>query len=92
MTHGMTDWPGNSGKMASHRNFKLSFCNRLWDIDRGFLLQFGVIWNFGCQGYSTNCKLTIVKQGMTDWLSNDLKMTSGTNLKVSISWDVFIRF
>ena len=44
MTHGMTDWPGNSGKMVSHRNFKLSFCNRLWDTDRGFLLQFGVIW------------------------------------------------
>ena len=39
----MTDWPGNDEKIMSDNDFKLSFFNRLWDTDRGFLSQFGVI-------------------------------------------------
>lgn len=39
MKHEMTDWPGSNGAMTSHRNFKLSFGNRLWEIDRGFFVS-----------------------------------------------------
>ena len=40
---------------------------------------------FGCQGYPSNCKLTIVKQGMTDWPGNDAKITSDSSLKLGFS-------
>ena len=33
---GVTEWPGNYGKIMSHSNFKLHFANRSWDTDRGF--------------------------------------------------------
>ena len=39
----MTDWPGNGGKRKSDSNFKLSFYNRPWDTDKGFLFKFGAI-------------------------------------------------
>ena len=46
----MTDWPNNDGKMTSHSNFKLGFYNGLSNTDRGFLSQFGVIWEVWLPG------------------------------------------
>ena len=40
---------------------------------------------FGCQGYSSNCKLTTVNQGMTNWSDNSEKIASGSSLKLTFS-------
>ena len=38
---------------------------------------------FGFHGYSSDWKLDIVKQGMSDWHGNDGEMTSHSNSRLS---------
>ena len=40
---------------------------------------------FGCHGHSRNCKLTTVKQKLTNSPSNDRKITSDNILKLRFS-------
>ena len=49
------------------------------------VLNFNLVWfeKFAFQGYSIICKLTIAKQGMTDWLGSDEKTTSDSSLKLT---------
>ena len=41
----MWDWKRNEGKTTSHSNLQLRFSERSLDLVRGFLVQFGLIWN-----------------------------------------------
>ena len=73
---------GQWRKKTSRSNNKLRFSERSLDLVRGFLFQFGVIWE-------VRWKMAIVKQGTSDWPGNDLKITSHSNLKLSASkWGV----
>ena len=50
-----------------------------------------MIDEFGFHGYLSDWKMAIIEQGMSDWLGNDGKMTSHSNLKVRAfkrSWGV----
>ena len=40
---GMSEWWSNDRKMTSHRNFKVRFSERPFDLVRGFLFEFAVI-------------------------------------------------
>ena len=40
----MLDWPAKYGKITSHSNLGPGFSKKPWDVTRGFLFQFGVIW------------------------------------------------
>ena len=40
----MPNWPDNDRKMTSHSNFKIKLSERSLHLVRGFLFQFGVIW------------------------------------------------
>ena len=40
---------------------------------------------FGFHGHSSDLKLDIVMQGMSDWVGNDRKMTSHNNFKLKCS-------
>ena len=44
LKQGMSDWQGSDGKITSHSNLKLRFCEKSLVLVRGFLFQFGVIW------------------------------------------------
>ena len=46
----MSDWPGSNGKMTSHSNLKLRLSEASLDVVRGFLFQFGVIWEVWLPG------------------------------------------
>ena len=39
----MSDWPGSESKITSNSNFKLRLSERLFDIVKWLLSQFGVI-------------------------------------------------
>ena len=60
---------GQWRKKTSRSNNKLRFSERSLDLVKGFLFQFGVIWE-------VRWKMAIVKQGMSDWPGNDGKITS----------------
>ena len=79
---------GNDGKMTRHSNFKLRFSERSLDLGRGFYelcMNFMRFDKCGFHGYSSDWKLDIVKQGMSDWPGNDGKMTSRSYFKVRFS-------
>ena len=69
--------------MKSHRNFKLRFSEKSLNLVRGF--YFVRIEKFGLHGYSSNRKLTIAKQAMSNWPGSDGKMTSHYNFKLRLS-------
>ena len=43
LKQGISDWPGNDGKMTSHNNFKVRFSGRSLNVVIGVLFQFGLI-------------------------------------------------
>ena len=47
----MSDWLSND--MMSHSNFKTSFSERRCELVRGFLFEFGVIWEILLSGVIT---------------------------------------
>ena len=71
--------------MTLHWNFKLEFSKRTLDLIRGFLFYFGVIWDVWLPVLIISEKMVIVKQGMSDWLGSDGKMTSRNNFKLGFS-------
>ena len=82
---GIWDWPISDGKITSQNNFKLRFSESSLDLVRDFSMTLMRFDNFGPHGYSSDCKLNIVKQGMWDWSVNDVKMTSHNNFKLRFS-------
>ena len=75
-------------RITSNRVFAISLRIQI----EFFVLNLVLFEKFGCWGYSTNCKLTIVKHVLTNWLGNGEKMTSQSNWKLRFpksSWDVF---
>lgn len=78
---GMVDCFGSYRKITLHIDFKLRFHDKTWIqflVLIFWFFSFNLVWfeSFACQGYSSNLRMTILKQWMTDWSRSNEKMTS----------------